>query len=592
MPIKALTYFNQMRGSGVYPNHFTFSAVLTSCANTMNPFHGNQMHGLISKHGFDSNVFVGSSLVNMYAKCCDMLSAQKMFDEMPERNLVSWNSMIVGSLENNLYDLALLNFRGVLRETSIAPSEFSVSSALTACANIDDGLNIGRQIHGIVFKLGLLTSLYVNNSLMDVYCKCGSFEAVVTLFMRVSEKDVVTWNVMMMGFLEKNDFEEALKYFVLMRAKSILPDESSYSIALNACVGLAALNQGTQIHNLIIKCGFDRSLSLASSLITMYAKCGSLVDAQRVFRAIDDPNIVCWTSMISAFQYHGCSNQAIELFENMLQKGIRPDYRTFVCVLSACAHTGKVEEGFAYFNSVEQVHKMNLGHEHYSCMVDLLGRSGRLEEAKKFIDSMPMNPGPSVWGALLGACRNHGNLEIGKEAAERLFEIEPNNPGNYMILANIYSRNGKSTEADEIRRVMGVKGLRKEHGCSWIDVKNTTFVFTANDKSNTRKQEIYALLRNLKELVKKRGYVPELQYASNDLEQSLWVHSEKLALAFGLLELPVGAPILIKKNLRTCGDCHTVMKFASEFFNREIIVRDVNRFHHFCGGYCSCGDYW
>ncbi|KNA17493.1 hypothetical protein SOVF_079410 [Spinacia oleracea] len=583
-----------MRVSGVNPNQFTFSAILPACANLKNPFHGVQMHSLIWKHGFDIHVFVGSALVNMYAKCCDMLCAQKVFDEMPERNLVSWNSMIVGFLDNEVYDHALLIFKEVLRETSITPNEVSASSALTACANMDDGLDVGKQVHGIVFKCGLITLAYVKNSLMDMYWKCGSFEDAVTLFKSIAEKDVVTWNVLMLGVHKNNDFEEAFKYFVLMRSQGVSPDEASYSTALNACASLAALNQGMLIHNLILKSGFEKDMSVASSLIAMYAKCGSLVDAQRVFYAINNPNVVCWTVMISAFQQYGCSNQAIELFENMLHQGIKPDYRTFVCVLSACAHTGKVEEGFAYFNSVESVHNMNLGHEHYACMVDLLSRAGRLEEAKRFIESMPvsMNPGPSVWGALLGACRNHGNLEIGKEAAEKLFLIEPRNPGNYVILANIYTRKGKLQEADEIRRRMGVQGLRKEHGCSWIDVNNTTFVFTANDKSHPRTHEIYTLLRKFKEQLKKRGYLSDTNFAANNTEESLWHHSEKLALALGLLALPVGAPIRIKKNMRTCGDCHTVMKYASEIFNREIIVRDVNRFHHFSAGNCSCKDYW
>lgn len=596
MPIKALTLFNQMRDFGVYPNQFTFSSILSVCVITCNLIHGIQMHSLICKHGFDTDVYVGSALVDMYAKCCDMWSADKVFDEMPERNLVSWNSMIVGSLENELYDVALFSFKGVLRESSINPNEVSASSALTACANMGDGLDIGKQIHGFVVKHGLMTSTYVKNSLMDMYCKCGSFEEATTLFGSNHEKDAVTWNVMMMVFLQSNNFEEALKYFVLMRSQAVLPDEASFSTALNASAGLAALYQGMPIHNLIVKSGFETNMRVACSLIPMYAKCGSLMDAYRVFQSINHPNLVCFASMISAFQQHGCSDQVIKLYENMLHQGIRPDYSTFVCVLSACAHTGKVEEGFAYFNSVEAVHKVNLGHEHYACMVDLLGRAGRLEEAKRFIESMPMEPGPSVWGALLGACRTHGNLELGRETAERLFQIEPSNPGNYMILANIYARKGKSEEANEIRRLMGVKGLRKEHGCSWIDVKNTTFVFTANDRSHSRTQEIYALLRNLKNLVKKKGYMSKTQFATNDMEQnkeqSLWHHSEKLALAFGLLALPAGAPIRIKKNLRTCEDCHAVIKFASEIYNREIIVRDTNRFHHFSGGFCSCRDYW
>ncbi|KAK9735684.1 hypothetical protein RND81_04G219900 [Saponaria officinalis] len=599
MYIDALKLFNEMRDFGVNPNKFTFSAIVSACANVMDPCYGIQIHGLICKFGIYNDVFVGSALIGMYGKCFDLVCARKVFDEMPEKNVVSWNSMIVGFLDNEVYDQAILCFKGVLRETSVVPNEVSGLSALTACANMGEGLDVGKQVHGVLVKHGLVASGYVKNSLIDMYVKCGSFKDGVDLFRSVGERDVVAWNVMMGGCVHHKDFEEAWKYFVMMREKDVFPNEASFSIALNTCGGLAALNQGIVIHNLLVKIGFEKSMCVVSSLITMYSKCGSLVDAHSVFEELNDSkfsNVVCLTSMISAFQQHGYSNQVIELFENMLQRGIKPDYRTFVSVLSACAHTRKVEEGFAYFNSMVDEYKINHGHEHYACMVDLLGRSGRLKEAKRFIESMPIKPGPSIWGAFLGACRKHGNLEMAREAAETLFEIEPSNPGNYVILANLYTRKGKSDEADEIRRLMGVNGVRKEPGCSWIDVKNTTHVFTANDKSHTRTREIYDLLREFMGLVKKKGYKAETEFAMNDVEQikeqNLWNHSERLALAFGLLTLPNGVPIRIKKNLRTCGDCHTVMKLASDIYNRDIIIRDVNRFHHFSRGHCSCGDYW
>ncbi|GMG99814.1 hypothetical protein Nepgr_001654 [Nepenthes gracilis] len=596
MPIKALSLFNHMRSTGIYPNQFTFSAVLPACADTVNPFHGKQIHSLVNKQGFDSDVFVGSALVGMYAKCFDMVSAEVVFDEMPERNLVSWNSLIVGLLENRLFDRAVLNLKEVLKEPSVSPDEVTYSSVLSACANMVGGLEIGKQVHGVVVKHGLTTLAYVKNSLMDMYCKFGSFQGVDKLFRASIVRDVVTWNVMIMSYVQNENFEEACKCFMAIRNEGISPDEVSFSTVLHASSYLAALNQGALIHNEVIKTGFVTSTCVASALITMYAKCGSLTDALRVFEDIDGRNVVCWTAIIAAFQQHGCANKVIEYFESMLQEGISPDYITFVCVLSACGHTGQVREGFSYYNSMTTVHNMDPGPEHYACMVDLLGRSGRLEEAERFIELMPMKPDPSVWGALLGACRNHGNLKMGRKVAERLLEIEPSNPGNYVILANMYARSGNLKEADGIRRLMGVNGIRKEPGCSWIDIKDVTFVFTVNDKSHSRTDEIYEILRNLRELAKKKGYVAETQYAINDVEvnkeQSLWYHSERLALAFGLLALPTGAPIRIKKNLRTCGDCHTVMKFASEIFVREIFVRDINRFHHFANGSCSCRDYW
>ena len=526
-----------------------------------------------------------------------MVYAEKVFDVMPQRNFVSWNSMIVGFLRNKVYDRAVKFFRGVVRESSVCPDQVSFSSVLSASANMGC-VEFGRQVHGVVIKHGSETLAYVKNSLMDMYCKCGCFDNAVRLFkMRGDlDRDVVSWNIMVSGCISNHKFEDACNFFWVMRREGLKPDEASYSSVLNASASLSALDQGTLIHDQIIKSGFVKNACVLSSLITMYSKCGSLIDAYRVFEEIENRNVVCWTAMIAAYQQHGYAKQVIASFQEMLGEGIKPNYITFVSVLSACSHAGLVEEGFAYFDSMTKINGVNPGHEHYACMVDLLGRAGRLDEARRFVKSMPIKPNSSIWGALLGACRNYDNLEMGREVAEKLFELEPDNPGNYMLLSNMYKDKGRLEEADEVRRLMGVNGIRKEPGCSWIDIKNKTFLFTVHDKSNSWTDEIYELLRNLKELVENEGYVSETHFVDSSVEasreKSLWYHSEKLALAFGLLILPVKAPIRIKKNLRTCRHCHTVMKFASKIFEREIIVRDVNRFHRFANGLCSCSDFW
>ncbi|XP_031403280.1 putative pentatricopeptide repeat-containing protein At5g52630 [Punica granatum] len=594
-PFQALSVFNQMRLTGIFPNQFTFSAVLTACADIGVVFHGEEIHCLVTKHGFNSDVFVGSAMVDVYAKCLYMGSAAKVFAEMPERNLVTWNAMIVGFLQNKCYDRASLAIREVLREGSVMPDQVSFSSALSACANMG-GLEFGRQLHGAVVKHNLIDLAYVKNSLMDVYTKCGSSGDAFKLFRVCSERDVVTWNVMMMGCVHIDSFEEACSYFKSMMIEGVLPDEASFSTVLHVCSNLSTLILGASVHDQIIKRGFEKNNCVRGSLITMYTKCGSLDDAHKVFKDIEDPNVVCWSAMIAAFQQHGCADLVVESFEKMVGKGIKPDYITLVSVLSACSHTGQVERGFEYFNSMTESCGIIPGSEHYACMVDLLGRAGRLHEAKRFIESMPIEPDSSVWGAILGASRNSGNLEMGRQAAEKLFELEPSNSGSYILLANMYSRAGMLKEADEIRRLMGMNRVRKETGCSWIDVKDRTFVFTSHDRSHSMSQDIYKMLAKMEELIKKKGYVAEIEFAVNSIgehkERNLWHHSERLALAFALLTLPKGAPIRIKKNLRTCGDCHIVMKFASEIFERVIIVRDVNRFHRFANGICSCGDYW
>ncbi|CAL1382172.1 unnamed protein product [Linum trigynum] len=594
-PLMTLEVFSEMRRNGVCPNEYTVSAVLPACAESKVIRHGEQVHCLVWKCGFGSDLFVGSGLVDVYAKCGEMGSANKVFDEMSHKNLVTWNSMIVGCLRNKRFDFCIVLFKEVMRDESMSPDQVTVSSVLSACAHVGSA-EFGRLVHGIIIKFGLLSLDYVRNSLMDMYCKCGLLDYAARTFEISSDKDVVGWNVMIRGCSFSYHFEEAYSYFNTMKREGASPDESSYSSVLYACASLATLNPGLLIHGHIIKSGFSKYPFVASSLITMHSKCGSFINASRTFREIETQNVVCWTAMIAACQQHGHAEKVIELFDEMVGDGIKPDDITFICVISACSHTGRVEEGYKYYNSMIHEHGLSPRLEHYASMVDLLGRAGRLKEARKFILEMPIEPDSAVWGALLGACSNHGNIEMGKEAAARLSDMEPNDPGNYVLLSNMYARNGKLKEADQVRRLMGTKGVKKDPGCSWVDVKNSTYVFTAHDRSHPRTDEIYEMLQKIEELVKKKGYVAETRHAMNDSdaykEQSLWVHSERLALAFALLVLPCGAPIQIKKNLRTCGDCHTVMKLASEIFDREIIVRDVNRFHKFANGLCSCKDYW
>ncbi|ONK67664.1 uncharacterized protein A4U43_C05F2450 [Asparagus officinalis] len=525
-----------------------------------------------------------------------MASAEKVFDEMPVRNLVSWNSLVAGFVRNRIYGKAIMTFRGLLLDGEVGLDQVSLSSVLSACANSGE-LGFGRQVHARGVKAGADGLAYVENALIDMYLKCRCTEEARVLFESMEERDVVSWNIVMMGSVQNEHYEEVCKCFSAMRRDGIRADIASFSTVLQALWCIASWGQGATIHAQIVKAGYAMHCSIGSPLITMYAKCGSLADAYRYFEEINNNlSVVSWTAMIAAYQQHGHGDRATELFNEMLEKGIEPDYITFICVLSACSHKGLIDQGFRYFDSMSKIYNIVAGHEHYACIVDMLGRAGKLEEAKKFVDNMPIKPDASVWGALLGACSNRGELEMGEKVAQKLFEIEPDNSGNYVLLSNMYAYHGKLEEAKEVRRLMGCKGVRKETGCSWIDVKNKTYIFVVQDRSHSRTKEIYAMLRKLEDLVKEKGYVADTRFAVNDVdgykEQGLWYHSERLALAFGLISLPADAPIRIKKNLRTCVDCHGVMKLVSGILQREIVIRDINRFHRFAHGSCSCGDYW
>ncbi|KAI0503445.1 hypothetical protein KFK09_014379 [Dendrobium nobile] len=578
-----------------HPNPFTFSALLPACRSSSSV---SQLHSLALKHGVACDLFVSSALVDAYAKSSDMDSARQVFDETPRQNLVSWNALIVGYLHNGLFHKAISAFRELLQlaDSTMKPDQVTLSGSLTASANSGE-LNFGLGAHSLTIKTVPDSLAYVNNSLINMYSKCGRVNDARKVFDQIGERDVVSWNIMMAGFVEREHFEQAFVFFQAMRSLGIAPDEASFSTALHASSNLAELLMGAEIHCQVVKFGFAENRCISSSLITMYSKCGNLEDAHLTFAdAKDHLNVVSWTAMIAALQQHGHGDSALQLFDEMLEFGLQPDYITFVCVLSACSHTGLVEKGFKYFSSMSHDHNRMPGNEHYACMVDMLGRAGRLDDAKQFIEEMPVQPDASVWGALLGACRNRRNLELGKEAAYKLFEIEPHNPGNYVLLSNLYSIHGKMKEANEVRRLMRINGVKKETSCSWIDVRDKTILFTVHDQSHNMTPEIYEMLRKLEGLVKEKGYVADTLCAVNDVEEckehGLWYHSERLALAFGLISLPEVAPIRIKKNLRTCEDCHTIMKLASGIFQRQIILRDTNRFHHFVDGSCSCKDYW
>lgn len=315
------------------------------------------------------------------------------------------------------------------------------------------------------------------------------------------------------------------------------------------------------------------------------------------FDIITERDVVAWTAMIVGHAQHGEGDKALELFEQMQSEGIKPNHITFVGVLSACSHVGLINEGWQYFEFMNRDHSIVPTVDHYACMVDILGRAGRQDEAENLINQMPFKPNALVWRTLLGTCRIHGKMELGKRAAERILELEPDDDATYVLLSNMNASVGDWDNVTKIRKMMTERGIKKKVGQSWTVVKNRVHTFVACDKSHPQTDVIYAKLDELRKEMKKVGYVPDTNFVLHDVEEEqkehlVFHHSEKLAIAFGLISTPSGSSIVIFKNLRICGDCHTAIKFISEIVTREIVVRDANRFHHFKGGFCSCNDYW
>jgi pentatricopeptide repeat protein len=545
------------------------------------------------------NVISWTSMISGYAKngYCDQ--ALDLFHEMQlsgiEPNVISWTALIAGYVQSGRGHDALVIFCR-MRKVGITPNSITVANVLSACI-VSASLKQGKEIHSYVIRSGFESNVVVGTELLNLYAKFGSIDNACHIFDRMPERDVVLWT-RMIGMCTENEHSiEALKLFREMQLAGVKPNTFTITSALPACAHLAVLHRGKEIHGYIIRQAFGINAIVGSALISMYTKCGSVEDACRVFNNINQRDVVLWTVMIAGYAMHGHGEEALNLFILMQQEGVKPDHITFVGVLSACSHAGLVNEGWQHFNLMSQEYQITPRVEHYACMVDLLGRAGRLDEALDFISKMPLEPNATVWGALLAACKIHCNIELGEQVARHLFELEPENAGNYVLLANVYAAGGRWDGFANVRKIMNDRRLKKPPGCSWIEVRNKVYTFFVGDRSHPQTDKIYAKLADLTMQMESAGYVLETTSVLHDLKEEekksiLSVHSEKLAIAFGLINTCAETPIRVIKNLRVCGDCHTATKLISKIVGREIIVRDANRFHHFKDGLCSCGDYW
>ena len=571
-----------------------------------------------------------TTMIAGYVKNGDLDAARQILDGMTEKLVVAWNAMISGYVHHGFFLEALEMFRKMYL-LGIQWDEFTYTSVLSACANAGF-FKYGKQVHAYILRTeaspSLDFSLSVNNALVTLYWKCGKVDGARQVFNQMPLKDLVSWNAILSGYvnagrideaksffkkmpernlltwtvmisgLAQNGFcEEALKLFNRMKLEGFEPCDYAFAGAIISCAWLAALEHGRQLHGQLVRLGFDSSLSAGNALITMYAKCGVVEDAHYVFLTMPYVDSVSWNAMIAALGQHGRGAQALELFELMLKEDILPDRITFLTVISACNHAGLVEEGHHYFKSMSSLYGICPGEDHYARMIDLLCRAGKFSEAKDMIETMPVEPSAPIWEALLAGCRIHGNMDLGIQAADRLFELVPQHDGTYVLLSNMFATAGRWDDVAKVRKLMRDKGVKKEPGCSWIEVENKVHVFLVDDHMHPEVQAVYNYLDELGLKMRKLGYIPDTKFVLHDMESEqkeyiLSTHSEKLAVGFGLLKLPLGATVRVFKNLRICGDCHNAFKFMSKVVEREIVVRDGKRFHHFKNGECSCGNYW
>ncbi|KAE8651710.1 hypothetical protein Csa_006601 [Cucumis sativus] len=589
--------------------------------HTSNHFSSNTLHAKMVKIG---SIFVsGKFVLTSYVKSEKLNDAQKLFDEMPNRDVLTWTALISGFSRVNSSGMALQLFREMLVEAlellyEMVENEsefnnFTSSIALSVVSSLLI-LELGRQVHGRIVRCGLHNDGFVKSALINMYIKCGNLEKASVIYSRLPSgfatkqssnivcsdtmTEIVSRSSMVYGYVRNGKYEDAFKTFVSMVRERVLMDKFTIANVVSACSNAGVLELGRQVHGFIHKTVEQLDAHLASSLIDMYAKGGSLDCAHRIFDQMTNYlNVVIWTSMIVGCALHGHGKEAIRLFEQMRYEGIIPNEVTFIGVLTACSHAGLLEDGHLYFNMMKDVYAIKPKVEHYTCMVDLYGRAGLLNEVKEFIYENDLSHLSAVWKAFLSSCRLYRDLEMGKWVSEKLFRLKPQDEGSYVLLSNMCSGSQKWEEASRARRSMQHSGINKTPGQSWIHLKNQVHSFVAGDQSHPQHAQIYEYLDKLIGRLKEIGYLHDVKLVMQDVEEEqgevlLGWHSEKLAVAYGIISLGSAIPIRIMKNLRICTDCHNFMKLTSQLLGREIIVRDIYRFHHFNSGHCSCGDYW
>ncbi|KAG8091742.1 hypothetical protein GUJ93_ZPchr0012g19404 [Zizania palustris] len=571
-----------------------YHSLITACAQYKNLEDARAIHAHLASSQFAASTFLDNSLIHLYCKCGGVANAHRVFDEMPTRDMCSWTSLIAGYARNDMPDEALGLLPGMLRGR-FKPNGFTFASLLKA-AGASGNSGIGEQIHALTVKYDWHKDVYVGSALLDMYARCGRMDMAIAVFDSLESKNGVSWNALIAGFARKGDGETTLLTFAEMQRNGFEATHFTYSSVFSAIAGIGVLEQGKWVHAHMIKCGQKLIAFVGNTMLDMYAKSGSMTDARKVFDRVDKKDVVTWNSMLTAFAQYGLGREAVTHFEEMRKCGIHLNQITFLSILTACSHGGLVKEGKQYFDMMKE-YNLEPEIEHYVTVVDLLGRAGLLNEALVFIFKMPMKATAAVWGALLGACRMHKNAKVGQFAADHVFELDPDDTGPPVLLYNIYASTGQWDAAARVRKMMKTTGMKKEPACSWVEIENSVHMFVANDDTHPRSEEIYKKWEEIIIKIRKTGYVPNTDYVllhvdEQEREAKLQYHSEKIALAFALINMPEGATIRIMKNIRICGDCHSAFKYISKVFKREIVVRDTNRFHHFSSGSCSCGDYW
>ncbi|XP_007034201.2 PREDICTED: pentatricopeptide repeat-containing protein At4g14050, mitochondrial [Theobroma cacao] len=607
---------------------FHYLHQLQNCAKHHSPCSTKQLHAHFIKLGLTHSSPVLNTLINVYAKCSLLQEAIQLFDEMPQRDHVSWATVLTAHNQANFPDKTLSLFPSMFSLDRLLPDDFVFASLVKACASLG-AVKLGKQVHANYLVSPFFDDDVVKSSLVDMYAKCGLPEEGRVVFDSIKLKNMASWTAMLYGYARKGRKKEALELFLRVPLKNLFAwtslisglvqsgnevdafglfiemrregvsiiDPLVLSSIIGASANLAMLELGKQVHGLVIGLGYESCMFISNALVDMYAKCSDILAARDVFSKMLQKDVVSWTSMIVGAAQHGQAEEALSLYDKMVSLGVKPNEVTFVGLIYACSHVGLVNRGRELFKSMTEDYGIHPSLQHYTCLLDLLGRSGYLDEAENIINSMPFKPDEPTWAALLSACKHHGNAKMAIRVADHLLSLKPEEPSSYILLSNIYSSSSLWEHASKARHLLEAMDVKRDPGYSYVDFGKESQVFYAGETSHPMKAEIFGLLKVLDVEMRRRGYVPDTSSVLHNMEQQekerqLFWHSERLAVAYGLLKGVPGTVIRIVKNLRVCGDCHTVLKFISNIAKREIVVRDAKRYHHFKDGNCSCNDFW
>ncbi|XP_020592917.1 pentatricopeptide repeat-containing protein At5g48910 [Phalaenopsis equestris] len=594
-----------------------------------------QLHAVAFKTGQITDPLIAAEVLRFAAisSSRDLDYALLVFEEMPQPNIFSWNTIFRAFSESDEAPLqAIFLYIQLLHSDLSVPNRYSYPSLFKACARVS-AIEEGEQIHCHAIKLGFfrdgfvltnLTRLYalcgrmedaqkllkksclqpgseadavLHNILIDGYSKIGMISIARQLFDEMCCRSLISWNGMISAYTEAGLFREAVDVFSMMLVNGARPNHVTLITVLPAISRLGSLGLGKLVHAYAAKNEIEINDVLGSALIDMYSKCGSIQAAILLFEALRKENSVIWSALIGGLALHGQAHDAIHHLHLMEQAGLIPTDVVFLSVLNACSHAGLVKEAELYFKRMVTIYELRPRIEHYGCMVDVFARAGLVEEAEELVNNMSMKPDDVIYKALLAACRIFGKLEVGVRAAIRLLELAPTAGDCYVLLSNFYASLGDWEAVAELRLRMKELEIRKNPGCSWIEVDGRINEFFVEDYSHPRAKDILLKLEEMAGELHKEGYVADkrgvlLKIDEEEKDCMVLYHSEKFAVAFGLISTKPGMPLRVMKNLRVCGDCHEFLKLVSKVYGRRIIVRDRRRFHHFENGCCSCRDYW